>query len=156
MKRNQIEFRRFNYTLGEMEYSSEMAGGLEQFFSNDCCDELSDEYLFTGAIDRNKVKIFEGDILSVMVNELTKIPPKTGLVSLDSYTPIKGERFFTGKKIPSLWTVEYVDHLTYSGFKVYGINRRFNKPLTKSVIFNNDVKVIGNIHQNKELLGTSK
>lgn len=63
MKRNQIEFRRFNHTLGEMEYSLEMAGGLEQFFSNDCCDELSEEYLFTGIRDCKQVKIFEGDIV---------------------------------------------------------------------------------------------
>lgn len=107
---------------------------------------------FTGLIDCNGVKIFEGDILSVMVQELSDKPPKTGIKELDDYKPKKGEKFHTGEKIPAIWTIEHVNHLTYTGFKFYGLNRRFNKMATRSMIYNNQVKVIGNIHQNPELL----
>lgn len=107
---------------------------------------------FTGLTDCDGVEIFEGDILSVMVQELSYKLPKTGIKELDEYKPKKGEKFHTGEKIPAIWTIEHVNHLTYTGFKFYGLNRRFNKMATRSMIYNNQVKVIGNIHQNPELL----
>lgn len=128
MKRQQIEFRRFNHTLGEMEYSSEMAGGLEQFFSNDCCDELSDEYLFSGMHDCKEVKIFEGDI--------TK-HKRIGLAGYESGTYVYGEVVFEDGMFLEKYT--HGDGVAF-----------FNK------IKNDKVEVIGNIHQNKKLLGVVK
>ena len=122
MKRNQIEFRRFNHTLGEMEYSSEMAGGLEQFFSNDCCDELSEEYQFTGMRDCKQVKIFEGDI----------VLDHNGI----------GEVQYSDKK--AALKVNYHD-----GFSKWFIDYNLKGE-------RESIEVIGNIHQNKELLGANK
>lgn len=120
MKRNQIEFRRFNHTLGEMEYSSEMAGGLEQFFSNDCCSELSDEYLFAGVLDCEGVKIFEGDIVNFEYNDF----------SLCFEVAINDIGCFVARNHKQKNDFYFLDDFDY--------------------------KVIGNIHQHKELLGDTK
>lgn len=121
MKRQQIEFRRFNYTLGEMEYSSKMAGGLEQFFSNDCCSELTDDEQFTGKLDCNGVKIFAGDMLNFMDSL--------------AYKPM---------------VVEFKD----GAFRVE--IGRWTMVLDELYIKSNQLIVIGNIHQHKELLGDNK
>lgn len=120
MKRNQIEFRRFNHTLGEMEYSSQMAGGLEQFFSNDCCDELSDEYPFTGVLDCEGVKIFEGDVVHFEYNDF------------DLYFEVA---------INDIGCLVAKNHTQKNDF--YFLD-------------DFDYKVVGNIHQNAELLGATK
>jgi len=128
MKRQQIEFRRFNHTLGEMEYSSEMAGGLEQFFSNDCCSELADDEQFTGIRDCKDVKIFEGDIT------------KSKHVATSKYkdgTYVYGEVVFEDGMFLGKYT--HGDGVAF-----------FDK------IKNDEVEVIGNIHQSKELLGDNK
>lgn len=128
MKRQQIEFRRFNHTLGEMEYSSEMAGGLEQFFSNDCCDELSEEYLFTGVLDCKGAKIFESDIVEV---------------SYDCEPPSIHAVRWSGNEYPAF---EFSPEL---GCDCNGFSHIYNCGETT-------VTVIGNIHQHKELLGDTK
>lgn len=128
MKRNKIEFRRFNYTLGEMEYSSEMAGGLEQFFSNDCCDELADDEQFAGLHDCKEVKIFEGDI--------TK-HKRISLAGYESGTYVYGEVVFEDGMFLEKYT--HGDGVAF-----------FDK------IKNDEVEVIGNIKQDKELLGDNK
>lgn len=120
MKRNQIEFRRFNHTLGEMEYSPEMAGGLEQFFSNDCCDELSEEYQFMRMLDCDGVKIFEGDILAKFYDGTEEIL-FTDIATLDRF--------------PTFW-------LKNESFGFEG--RDLDCP--------SEFKIVGNFHQNKELL----
>ena len=93
---------------------------------------------FTGLTDKNGKKIFEGDILSVTVRESFK---ECGI------------RKFTGRKIKTVWSVEYAErHAQGNGFFAFGIDRRFSLRLTKSVICNATPEIIGNIHDNHELL----
>ncbi len=93
---------------------------------------------YTGLTDKNGKKIFEGDILSVTVRETVK---ECGICKL------------TGRKIKTVWSVEYAErHSQGNGFFVFGKDRRFSLGLTKSVIYNADPEVIGNIHDNPELL----
>jgi len=72
----------------------------------------------TGLKDKNGVEIYEGDVLEAIT-----------------------------RKGKFKWVIEYVDFRNYSGFVVYGENRRFHKGLTKNVIFNNECKVVGNIYE---------
>lgn len=93
---------------------------------------------YTGLTDKNGNKIFEGDILSVTVRE---------------YTRECGIRKFTGNTIKTVWSVEYAERRTQgNGFFVFGKDRRFSLGLTKSVIYNANPEVIGNIYDNPELL----
>lgn len=50
------------------------------------------------------------------------------------------------------WSVEDVIFSNLTGWVVYGKNRRFNTRLTRNLIFNNKLCVVGNIHQNPNLL----
>lgn len=93
---------------------------------------------FTGLQDGIRKDIYEGDILSVLVSEIVKEKDK--------------EKYFTGEKIEAIWTVDFVSHLCFTGFMVYGLDRRFNRGLSKSCISNNQARVIGNIYENPELL----
>lgn len=38
------------------------------------------------------------------------------------------------------------------GFMVFGKKRQFHKPLTFNALFNAEAVIVGNIHENKELL----
>jgi uncharacterized phage protein (TIGR01671 family) len=104
---------------------------------------------YTGFTDNNGTKIFEGDILEVDVSEYEEASP-------DEFSSLFGSipnKRYTGRKIKALWSVEYKEHRCRgNGFYVYGINRRFNTTLTQSTIFNSNPVVIGNIHDNPELL----
>ena len=93
---------------------------------------------FTGLTDKNGKKIFEGDILKVAISETAKDE--------------KGHRYYKGNKEFVYWSVEWVNFVTYLGWRVYGANRRFNSKLSCSLLANCYAEVIGNIHDNPELL----
>ena len=97
---------------------------------------------FTGLTDKNGRKIFEGDILRAKVYEKEFV----------DFPGIGKRKVRTGNKIDAVWTVEYKNFNASCGYFVYGKDRRFNRLLTYSVIFNNECEVIGNIHDNPELL----
>ena len=106
---------------------------------------------YTGLNDKNGTKIFEGDILEVDVYEY-----ETETYSFNVFSEIVGRRYKkqTGKKIKALWSVEYKEHYCRgNGFYAYGKDRRFNVSLKKSTLFNANAEVIGNIHDNPEMLG---
>jgi uncharacterized phage protein (TIGR01671 family) len=103
---------------------------------------------FTGLTDVNGKKIFEGDILSVLVNEMAY--PEEGSFEED----VLGRRKIpTGNKIRTVWTVEHrIRNSSGSGFFVFGKDRRFSRIITGNTIYNAKAEVIGNIHDNPELL----
>lgn len=78
---------------------------------------------FTGLLDKNDNKIYEGDIVKA--------------------TTEKGLHY---------WSIEYVRWYSFVGFVAYGKNRRFNIKFTDGVICRQNIEVIGNIHDNPELL----
>lgn len=97
---------------------------------------------FTGLTDKNGKKIFEGDILRAKVYEMEVV----------DFPGIGKRKVRTENKIDAVWTVEHKIFNASCGYFVYGKDRRFNRLLTHSVIFNNECEVIGNIHDNPELL----
>ena len=82
----------------------------------------------TGLKDENGKKIFEGDIL-------------------------KADVFKNLKRYKAVWTVEYKERFSQgNGYYFYGKNRRFNVRATQSTIINTHATVIGNLHDNPELI----
>jgi len=100
---------------------------------------------FTGLTDMRGNKIFEGDILLSKVYEYTEEDVGWGM-----------QRLRTGNKIDAVWSVEHKIYNAKCGYFVFGKDRRFHIPLTHSVIINGQCRVIGNIHDNPELLGGAK
>ena len=96
---------------------------------------------FTGLTDMCGNKIFDGDILLSKVYEYAEEDIGFGM-----------QRFRTGNKIDAVWSVEHKIYNAKCGYFVFGKDRRFHIPLTHSVIFNGECGVIGNIHDNPEML----
>ena len=106
---------------------------------------------YTGLTDKNGTKIFEGDILSVTVQEYEDCPDDW------QYNFVGSKRRYTGRKIKAVWTVEHKNHFCKGiGFYLYGKDRRFHIQLTQSALFNANAEVVGNIHDNPELLEGAK
>ena len=97
---------------------------------------------FTGMTDMKGQKIFEGDILQAKVNEYAR----------EDSSFWGKQKLRTGNKINAVWSVEHKVFNTYAGYMVYGKDRRFHRLLTHSVIINADCEVIGNVHDNPDLL----
>ena len=95
---------------------------------------------YTGLKDKNGKEIYKGDILKV----------KTGWYMSDKEN--SKHKFNNSIKGTTYWSVEHKVFSHQVGFRVYGIDRRFNKLLTPNTIINNDVEVVGNIYENSELL----
>lgn len=95
---------------------------------------------YTGLTDRKGKKIFEGDILKVKTLWHAEYPEdENGFFK----SPIKKETY---------WSVEYKNFSGEMGFMVYGIDRRWHTHLTWNKLYNADAEVVGNIHDNPELL----
>ena len=99
---------------------------------------------FTGLLDKNGKEIYDGDILKVFVNKRVPTPENERKCEWD-----------TVRLVPSFeeWTVEYCERYSQgNGFYCFGKNRRFNTFMTKSKLYNTKAEIIGNIHDNPELL----
>ena len=114
---------------------------------------------YTGLTDKNGKKIFEGDILSVTVNEVKQAyvfdEQMRDLVEMGIYTEdeVGKVKVTTRNKTKAFWTVDHKDHFSQGiGFYLYGKNRRFHLKLSRSTLLNVGAEVIGNIHDNPELL----
>ena len=95
---------------------------------------------YTGLTDKNGKKIFEGDILKVKTMWHAEYPEdENGFFT----SPIKKETY---------WSVEHKNFSGEMGFMVYGIDRRWHTLLTWNKLYNADAEVVGNIHDNPELL----
>ena len=84
---------------------------------------------YTGSKDIKGNMIFSGDILKVEV-----------------------DRKKAGCRESSYWRVEYKEFCNFLGFRAYGKDRRFNCGLTRNVVINANAEIIGNIHDNPEIL----
>ncbi len=99
---------------------------------------------YTGLTDKMDIEIFEGDILEVDVRDKEKIAK----MEYDSFLdPTK----------KAVWSVEYKERYAGgNGYYFYGKDRRFSKQATQSTIGNCHAIIIGNIHDNPELLEVSE
>lgn len=120
----------------------------------DCGESIDDFEIverlgYIGIEDKNGDKIFQGDRCKAITTEkITKEILKSEDDYLQKNKCLKPRNL---KKVENIWTVEYVNHLTYSGYRFYGDDRRFNIKVSSSTIHNNNIKIIGNIYDKDQL-----
>ena len=90
---------------------------------------------YTGLTDKNGVKIFEGDIVSFEHDKD---------INTDDYFFVKK------KKYRRNYTIEFVNTFNHYGLRFR--NKSIHFPCKCSTLRTHDVEVIGNIHDNPELL----
>lgn len=118
--------------------------GISKSFRIDGC-EVAPETVgqFTGLTDKNGKRIFEGDILKVQTR-----------VYIEEDNPVFGKmKAQSEEKKTRYWVVEWGNQ-TCGGasWYFYGKDRRFNRRASKSTLWNSEAEVVGNIHDNPELL----
>jgi uncharacterized phage protein (TIGR01671 family) len=127
------------------------------------CADIIPETLgqFTGLTDKNGKRIFEGDIVKCRHHWQLRVYPREG---------IDEEKYFFAQKIRGAYGKGvdkgnvFIPCERYYYFRNYAVeyfarNGEFRvrnggcfHPLTRGWIFNRDMEVIGNIHDNGELL----
>jgi len=133
MENREIKFRGLSINTKQMIYSMTIAKGtIKRKLGNIYFEVEPNIWIgvdpktvsqFTGLKDRNSNEIYGGDILEC--------------------DTVKGR---------NKMTVQYASYTCYEGYRIYGLNKRFNVPLTRSRVHNFKGEVIGNIYQNPELL----
>lgn len=106
-----------------------------------CCSHIIDPETvgqYTGLTDKNGVKIFEGDIVK-FVHDGKFIESK------DSIFGIEQEASYIRN-----YKIEYVNTFVQCGWRF--INGSIHFPCKQSTLSTHDCEVIGNIHDNPELL----
>lgn len=95
---------------------------------------------YTGLKDKNGKRIWENDIVSC---EHEKYPEDN---------PLEGDLFFPEPiKYRRNYVVEFINNGNKYGYRLR--NKSIHFMLTGNVIYNHEIKVLGNIFDNPELLG---